>query len=335
MKQATVPGNLDEILRDFFCCRMIQQRRVSHETVVSYRDTFRLLLTFAESHLGKKAVDLSMNEMDTTLVLAFLNYLETARGNCIRTRNTRLAAIRSFLNYAALKDPTSLASIKQVLTIPMKRFDRPTVPFLTWKEIDAILQAPNTKTWSGKRDQALFTLLYNTGARVSEIIGAKRLDVESVQCKSLLIHGKGRKDRVVPLLKGTTRLLHNWLSYIEILSETPLFPNRFGNCMSRSGVEKRLRRAVAVAKDECPSLAARKVSPHVLRHTTAAHLLLSGVDLSIIAILLGHESIATTHHYIDANMEMKEKALAVLQNSVGKMVRFKPQNDIIDFLNSL
>ncbi len=335
MIKNTDPPSLADSLRDFFCCRMIQQRRLSYQTVVGYRDTFRLLLAFAESHLQKKVVDLSFSDLDSELILAFLDYLESGRGNCIRTRNARLAAIRSFFHYAALKNPTALPTIKQVLAIPMKRFDRRTVSFLSQDEINAILIAPDTQTWSGRRDRVLLMTLYNTGARVSEIIAVKRDDVESVQCRSLLFHGKGRKDRVVPLLKNTTRLIRNWLPDIDVSPQTPLFPNRFGEPMSRSGVEKRLNKAVQTAFEKCSTLKTKKVSPHVLRHTTATHLLQAGVDLSVIAMLLGHENIVTTHHYMTTNMEMKEKALAALQSPKATLVRYKPQKGLIAFLDSL
>ena len=335
MTNSLEANELGPILRDFFHLRMIQQCRVSHRTIASYRDTFRLLLTFAEAHLHKKATDLSLAELDAPLILAFLDYLETYRKNCIRTRNARLAAIRSFLSYAALKEPTSLPSLKQALAIPMKRFDRPTIGFLSREEIDSILEVPNPETWSGQRDRVLFTTLYASGARVSEVIAIKRRDVEVVQCTSLCLFGKGRKERVVPLLRDTIKLVRNWLTYIDSSPQTPLFPNRFGRPMSRSGVEKRLKGAVKKATETCPSLAGKTVSPHVLRHTTAVHLLQSGVDLSVIAILLGHESVATTHHYMDANIEMKERALAALQQTGDTCVRFKPQKDILSFLDSL
>jgi integrase/recombinase XerD len=327
--------DLAHLLQAFFCERLIQQRGASHQTVCSYRDTFRLLLRFTEQQLGKSAADVSLADIDAPLVLAFLNDLEVQRHNCIRSRNSRLAAIRSFMHYAALQEPAALLGIQQVLAIPLKRFDHPVVRYLTQAEVAAILDAPDRHTWSGQRDRVLLSTLYNTGARVSEIIAIRRVDLESEQGQAVHLHGKGRKERVVPLWKRTSRLLKIWLTKIGADPQQPLFPNRFGQMLSRSGVESRLRQAVTFATAQCPSLKNKVVSPHVVRHSTALHLLQAGVDLCVIALWLGHESIVTTHQYLEADLQMKEKALAKLQPPGMPSIRYKPSSDILSFLDGL
>jgi integrase/recombinase XerD len=326
---------LGQLLQDFFCRRLIQQQRVSPQTVASYRDTFRLLLRFAEHRVGKRVINLELTDLDTTLVVGFLDYLETERNCTVRSRNARLAAIRSFLQYAALQSPALLPNILRIRAIPMKRFDQPTVTFLTIEEVETIIEAPDPNTWSGRRDRSLLTALYNTGARVSEIITARRIDLETAGCATLRLHGKGRKDRVVPLWKRTSRTLRQWLPQIGHDPGTPLFPNRFGKTMTRSGVEKRLQSAVSMACGKCSSLRHKKVSPHTMRHTTAMHLLQAGVDLSVIAMWLGHENVNTTHAYMQADLEMKKKALRKMQTPKTCAVRHQRKKDVLSFLDSL
>ncbi len=335
MKKLLMKTDLARLLQDFFCQRLIQQRNVSHQTVCSYRDTFRLLLHFCEQKLKKPVVDLRLIDIDAPLVLAFLNHLESHRHNCIRSRNTRLAAIRSFLHYAALQEPAALAGIQQVLAIPLKRFDRPMVGYLALIEMQAILDAPDKTTWSGRRDYVLLSTLYNSGARVSEIIALRRIDFESTHSQAIHLHGKGRKQRVVPLWKHTARSLKKWLSQIGPEPQQALFPNRFGQMLSRSGVESRLKMAVTNAIESCPSLKNKTISPHVIRHTTAMHLLQAGVDLSVIALWLGHENITTTHQYLEADIRMKENALAKLQPPDVTLTRYSPSKDILSFLDGL
>ena len=323
------------LLQGYFCQRLIQQRHASSRTVASYRDTFRLLIGFAEQNLGKHVAKLTLTDLNVTLVLAFLDYLEVERHNCIRSRNIRLAAIRSFLHYAGLQEPAALSTIQRVLAVPMKRFERPAMSFLTSKEIEAVLESPNPTTWSGRRDRALLITLYNTGARVSEIVNIKCIDIEGELCKGLHLHGKGRKERVVPLWKRTSRILRQWLPQIEQSPHSPVFPNRFGKAVTRSGVEKQLRAAVKKARTQCLSLRSKIVSPHTIRLTTAMHLLQSGVDLSVIALWLGHESIETTHAYMQADLEMKKQALGKMKEPKAGTVRFQPSQDLMAFLDSL
>jgi len=331
----TPTTDLARVLQTFFYQRLIQQRHASDRTVTSYRDTFRLLLCFAEQRLGKPVNELCLDDIDTTLVLGFLDHLENQRHNRIRTRNARLAAIRALLHYAALQVPAALPQIQRVMAIPMKRFDRAVVGFLSREEIEAILSALDTATWSGQRDAILLTVLYNTGARVSEIIAIKHSDVIDSRCSAVLLHGKGRKERIVPLWNRTSALLRHWMEQSGATAQQPLFPNRFGQPMTRSGVANRLKVAVNRACTLCPSLRNKVISPHVIRHSTAMHLLQSGVDLAVIALWLGHESIVTTHHYLHADLKMKEQALAALQPPKMAVMRFKPSTDVLAFLDGL
>lgn len=335
MAKQIIAKSLGNLLQNYFCQRLIQQRRVSPRTVASYRDTFRLLIRFAERKLGKPVTKLVLTDLDVKLVLSFLDYLEIERQNNIRSRNARLAAIRSFLHYAVLQEPSALSMVQRVFAVPMKRFERPMISFLNLKEIEMIMDAPDPNTWSGRRDRTLLATLYNTGARVSEIVNIKCVDLENRQCSALNLRGKGRKHRVVPLWKRTSQKLRQWLPQIDQHPHSPLFPNRFGKTMTRSGVEKQLRSAVTKARKRCPSIAVKQVSPHTIRHTTAMHLLQSGADLSVIALWLGHESVVTTHHYMQADLEMKKQALNRMEEPKIGGVRFKPSEDVLAFLDSL
>ncbi len=323
------------LLQDFFCQRLIAQRRVSARTVESYRDTFRLFLHHAQTRTKKPASALTLADLDAPAILEFLDYLEIERHNCPRTRNARLAALRSFLHYAAVQDPAAMPRIQRSLAIPTKRFDRPILGYLSREEMEAILAAPDRSTWSGQRDHVLLGTLYNTGARVSEIIAVRVGDVALDQHSSINLHGKGRKERAVPLWKSTIKWLREWLPRIDSGPDAPLFPNGRGRSLSRSGVETRLRAAVARAAPGCTSLAKRRISPHTLRHTTAMHLLQSGVDLTVIALWLGHESPETTHLYVEADLAMKEQALKKLQDPTAKALRFRANDRLLAFLDGL
>lgn len=323
------------LLQEFFCQRLIGQRNVTARTVAAYRDSFRLLLRYAESRLRRSPVAITLDDLDAPLILGFLDHLEQERGNCVRSRNLRLVAIRSFLRYAAHRDPTALPTIQRVLAIPMKRFDRPLLGFLSREEMEAILKAPDRTTWSGQRDHVMLTMFYNTGARVSEVITLRVGDLDLDHGASVRIHGKGRKQRSTPLWPSTAKLLREWLRRVGPDPEAPLFPNRHGRPLSRSGVEQRLKVAVTIAEESCPSLRNRRISPHSVRHTTAMHLLQSGVDLTVIALWLGHESPATTHQYIEADLAMKERALQSLQQPPDKGQRFRPSDRLLAFLDGL
>jgi integrase/recombinase XerD len=323
------------LVQAFFCQRLIQQQNVSTCTVSSYRDTFRLLLGFLERHCKKPPATVTLADLDAPTIAAFLDHLEKKRHNSIRTRNARFAAIRSFLKYAALRDPVSLPIIQRVLAIPMKRFARPALTFLSRDEVAALLKAPDGSTWSGRRDRGLFALLYNTGARVSEAIALRRADISLDTARSVHLTGKGRKQRTVPLWKSTVDDIRDWMVSLSPAPETLLFPNRGGGPLSRSGVERRLMEAMRMASDHCPTLQDKRVSPHTLRHTTAMHLLQSGVDITVIALWLGHESTETTHQYVEANLAMKEEALSKLEEIPTAKVHFRASDKLLQFLEDL
>jgi site-specific recombinase XerD len=335
MKPTPPAPGLAALVQGFFCQRLIQQQNVSARTVASYRDTFRLLLLYLEQVCGRPPVALTLADLDAPAVTAFLDYLEKQRHNSIRTRNARFAALRSFLKYAAVREPASLPIVQRVLAIPMKRFARPALRFLSRDEVAAVLEAPAASTWSGRRDRVLFALLYNSGARVSEAITLRRADVSLDASRSVRLTGKGRKQRTVPLWKSTVEQLRDWTASLSPSTETLLFPNRGGGPMSRSGVEKRLAEAVRAAVGRCPALEGKRVSPHTLRHTTAMHLLQSGVDITVIALWLGHESTETTHQYVEANLAMKEEALSKLEELPTPDVRFRARDDLLQFLEGL
>jgi integrase/recombinase XerD len=323
------------LVQEFFCQRLTAQRNASPETVASYRDTFCLLLAFAEDRLKKTPAEMEFADVDAPLVLDFLDHLESNRGNGVRTRNLRLTAIRSFMKFVSTRSPSVLVIVQRVLAIPAKRFDRSMVGFLSRDEIDAIIAAPDTDSWSGRRDHVLFAALYNTGARVSEIIGVRRRDLSLDRSPFVHLHGKGRKERSVPLWRTTRHALHQWLTQLPESPEQPIFPNRAGHAMSRSGVEERLESAVRSAAKTCPSLCNRRISPHTLRHTTAMHLLQSGVDITVIALWLGHESPTTTHLYVEADLQMKERALARVQPAKVGAGRYRPGDTLLAFLEGL
>ena len=326
---------LSNLIQDYFYQRLINQRDSSPMTIATYRDTFKLFLNFAQTYLGKRIDKLELADLNSDTVLKFLDHLASVRKNGVRTRNNRLAAIHSFMQYVAEQDPTSLPIIRKVLAIPMKRCNQSCVDFLTRAEIAAIINSPNNQTWSGQRDHVLFATLYNTGARVSEIINVRVSDIDIFRAKSILLHGKGRKERTIPLWKSTVSLLKGWLKKIDNNSESFLFPNNRMEKLTRSGVEYRLLKAVNNATTKSPSLKNKRVSPHVIRHTTAMHLLEAGVDLTVVALWLGHEAITTTHHYMKADITMKEKALIKATDPKIKSYRFKPNEELLSFLEHL
>lgn len=335
MKRSPPTPSLATLVRDFFCDRLLNQQNVSPHTIASYRDAFRLLLDFLQRRRGTAPSQLSLDDFDAPTVLAFLDDLETERGNSVRTRNARLIAIRAFIAYASARDPTILPLAQRVLAIPQKRFDRPLLGYLTRAEVEAVLDAPDRNTWSGRRDRALFMVMYNTGVRVSEVIGLRRGDLDVGPTTSVQIQGKGRKQRRVPLWKATAAVLKEWLQEVAGGQDAPLFPGQRGFPLSRSGVEDRLQRAVATAAKRCPSLNGKNVLPHTLRHTTAMHLLQSGVDMTVIALWLGHESPETTHQYVEADLLMKQRALDRIDEPVLKNGRRRKTDELVEFLDNL
>jgi site-specific recombinase XerD len=323
------------LLQDFFQRRLIAERGASAHTIASYRDTFELLLRFAERRIGRSASALVLEDLDAPLIISFLDYIETERHCVARSRNLRLTAIRSFMRYASVRDPASLPIAQRVLAIDGKRFDRHILAFLSRNEVQALLDAPDQSTWSGRRDAVLFAVLYNTGARVSEIIRLRVADVLLDRTHAVHLHGKGRKERIIPLWKSTVAQLQTWFHHIDRRPDGPVFPNRSGTTMSRSGVENRLDVAIAKATRQCPSLHGRSISPHTIRHATAMHLLQSGVDITVIAMWLGHEDTATTHQYLEADLAMKEAALHRMHGPSSKPVRFKAPDKLLAFLEAL
>jgi site-specific recombinase XerD len=327
--------SFDQLVQDFFVRRLINERGASPRTVESYRDAFELLFGFIEKRHGKPPSKLAMADLDAPVILDFLDHLEIDRHNSARTRNARLAAIHSFMRYAAVRDPVSLPITARVLAIPAKRFDRPALGYLTREEIAAVLAAPDRNTWSGQRDAVLLAVAYNTGARVSELTGLQVRHVLLERQSALHLHGKGRKQRVIPLWANTAAGLRAWLAKIPTSPDSPVFPNRNGTALTRSGVRERLDRAVTSAQQTCPSLRGRHVSPHTVRHSTAVHLLESGTDLAVIALWLGHSSPAVTHQYLEADLATKEATLARLNDPSPKPSRFRAGDRLLAFLEGL
>lgn len=329
------PALLGPLLQSFFTEHLLSHRRASPQTVDSYRDTFRLLLGFLRKTKGKEPSHIRIADLDSPTILDFLDHLEQERQNGIRSRNLRLAAIRSFFRLVALREPASVGLATRVLAVPVKRTERRVVGYLTRAEIDAILAAPDRTRWVGQRDYTLLLTLYNSGARVSEITCLERRHIRFGSTSVLELQGKGRKERAVPLWAQTARALKVWLGAGDGSPEAPAFPNARGGRLSRDGVDYILRAAVQQGKKTCPSLATKRVSPHVIRHTTAMHLLQSGVDIAVIALWLGHESIETTHHYMEADLKLKERALQNVAPAGTGFRWFKPDDPLLTFLTSL
>jgi len=323
------------LLQGFFTERLMKQRQASPHTIASYRDTFHLLLQFVQRRLHKAPAALAMEDIDAPLVVAFLDELESARKVTARTRNLRLTAIHSFFRYAAFEVPSRAAQIQRVLAIPDKRFTRALVPFLRREEVDALLAAPDQRTWSGRRDHALMLLAVQTGLRLSELTNLRREDVQLRVGGHVHVIGKGRKERCTPLSKNTRTVLAAWLREPPRGPDQPVFPNARGGPLSAHGVHYLLAKHVAVAADNCPSLKAKRVSPHVLRHTTAMDLLQEGVEQRVLALWLGHESIETTQIYLDADLELKQRILDRTRPPNAKPGRYRPDDKLLAFLKSL
>ena len=331
----TSSPQLSPLLQGFFAEHLLVHKCVSPQTVASYRDAFRLLLGFIQIRTGIAPCDLDLTQLDAPTILSFLDDLEQVRRNSVRSRNLRLTAIRSFFRYASLREPGSLGQIAQVLAIPVKRAPRRLVAYLTRTEMEALLSAPDRSRWSGNRDHGLLLMLYNTGARVSEIATLRRSQITFGTSSFVQLYGKGRKERTVPLWSKTVRTLRAWFCELGSGRDISVFPNARGGALSRHGVAFLIRRAAKAACARCPSLASKQVSPHVLRHTTAMHLLQSGVDQTVIALWLGHESVETTHMYVEADLAMKERALEKLDPPNGTVRRFSPSDPLVAFLENL
>ncbi len=332
MTTSTLVGPL---LQFFFTDYLIQQRRVSLQTVASYRDTFRLLLQFIERETGVEPASLRIAQLDTHAILRFLDALEKDRGNSVVSRNLRLTAIRSFYRMVALHDPASTGVATQILAIPLKRTNIRVRAYLTREEMDAILDSIDRTQWRGRRDYALLLTLYNSGARVSEISALRQGHITFAGKSYVHLHGKGRKERDVPLWPRTARILKEWFRELGQQEQAVAFPGVRGDPLSRFAIHLLLHKTVERARCRCPSLEKKRVSPHVLRHGTAMALLQSGVDIAVIALWLGHESIETTNKYLHADLSIKEKALAKLQPMGGKFRKFHADDSLLAFLETL
>jgi len=326
---------LAPILQAFFTDRLARQRHASPHTVAAYRDTWRLLLAFAAAKAKKQPSSLEITDLDAPLIGAFLDHLEADRGNSARTRNARLAAVHSLFRYAALRHPEHAEVIARVLAIPPKRYDKALVTWLTEPELAALLAAPNRATWAGRRDHALILLAAQTGLRISELTGLNLSDLHLGPGAHVSCHGKGRKDRITPLTTNTAAVLRTWIAERRGQPKQPLFPTRTGKPLSRDAIEHRLAKHTATAAANCPSLPAKAVTAHTLRHTAAMRLLHAGTDTSVIALWLGHEQAETTQIYLHADLALKERALARTKPPDTKPGRYRPPDQLLAFLEAL
>jgi len=319
----------------FFGEHLQHQRNLSPRTIAAYRDTFRLLLHFLQQQYRLQPAQAPLVAITAKRILAFLSHLETHRHNQVRTRNARLAALRSWVHYLAdalgpeLPNPTRL-----ILAIPFKLYTRRMLGFLPRDQMQALLAATD-QSWTGRRNHLLFLLLYNTGARVSEITALRVRDLSLQGPAQVLLQGKGRKQRTVPLWPVSRQCTRQWIRTNRLGPDSPLLPNRLGEPLTRWGVAWHLRRLVGSAQSRCPNLKGRTVSPHTLRHTTAMHLLQSGVAPEVIALWLGHESPQTTHLYVEADLEMKQQALNRVRPPSQRARAFKPSDKLIRFLETV
>jgi site-specific recombinase XerD len=322
-------------LQAFFTDRLARQRQVSPRTVASYRDTLRLLVCFVQDKTGKAPSSLDWDDLDETVISAFLEHLEVERHNTVRTRNLRLTAIRSLFTYAALRHPEHAAVIQRVLAIPTKRFDKTTVSYLTAEEAATLIDAPDRQRWEGRRDRALLVVALQTGLRVSELIGLDCGDIVLGTGGHLRCEGKGRKQRAVPLSSSVQGMLRVWMAERAGRAGDPLFPTRTGRRLSRDAIERRVATHAATAATHCPSLQTKRLHPHVLRHSCAMSLLQARVDVAVIALWLGHSDIRSTDAYVHADLTIKERALALTTPPSVQPGRYKPPDSVLAFLESL
>jgi len=331
MSASTLPA----LLQRFFTDRLCTQMEASPHTIAGYRDTFRLLLRFASEQRGRVPTKLGIEDLDADLIGDFLLHVETIRRNGARSRNTRLAAIRSFFRYVAMSEPAWLLHCQRILAMPSKRYIKRTVTFLDAGEITALLAVPDRSTWTGRRDHVLLLVALQTGLRASELIGLRCKDVVLSAGAHIRCVGKGRKERCTPLRRDTVNALETWLKERQGDADQPLFPSIRGDRLSRDALEHLVRKHSQTASRSCLSLVSKHISPHTLRHSTAMELLQNGVDQSVIALWLGHESIETTQIYLHADMRMKEKALSRIVAPAGSPGRYRPDDQLLAFLEAL
>jgi site-specific recombinase XerD len=328
-------ADFPRLLETYFTERLMRQRQASPHTIASYRDTFSLLLRFAQHRLNKSPSTLRLEDLNASFLSAFLDYLEQERSNSANTRNARLAAIHSFFHYTALYVPQHSALIQQVLAIPYKKVEQSDIAFLTRPESEALLEAPSLETWSGRRDRALLLVAIQTGLRVAELTGLRCQDVVLGTGAHVYCSGKGRKERCTPLRQESEVALQAWLQERQGSPADPVFPNARGGRLSRDGVAYLLAKHVATARQGCDSLQHKHVTPHVLRHTAAMELLQHGVDRAVIALWLGHEGVETTQRYFHASLELKEQALAKITPFDVVPSRYRPDDQLLAFLKGL
>jgi site-specific recombinase XerD len=331
MTTSTLPA----LLQRFFTDRLTAQLQASPNTIASYRDTFRLLLRFASERLSRPPTKVRIEDLDSSLVGEFLAHVEKVRRNSARSRNTRLAAIRSFYRFVAMNEPEHALHCQRALSMPSKRYVRRTVDFMDQVEMEALLSAPDQATWIGRRDRTILLLALQTGLRVSELINLRCRDVILGTGGHVMCEGKGRKLRCTPIRQDTGKILDVWLKEREGRADEPVFTTLRGDRLSRDAMEHIVRRHTMAASKACASLIGKRVSPHVLRHSTAMELLHNGVDRSVIALWLGHESIETTQIYVHADMRLKERALARVTPTSSRPGRYKPDDSLLSFLESL
>lgn len=327
--------DLPQYLQRFFTDRLAGQMRASPNTIASYRDTFRLLVRYAGAKLGKAPTDLAIADIDADFVADFLAYVENDRGASVHSRNTRLSAVKSFFRYVALNEPDLLLHAQRILATPSKRHVKRTVDYLNRPETEALIAAPDLSSWIGRRNKAMLLLMVQTGLRVSELINLRNADVVLTAGAHVRCQGKGRKERATPLRKDCVRILKGWVKERGGTDDEPLFISNRGSKLSRDAVEHIVRKHVEIALKQCSSLVGKRISPHVLRHTAAMELLQNGVDRTVIALWLGHESVETTQIYVHADIEMKERAMAKTKVTHAKPGRFSPDDALLSFLEAL
>lgn len=330
------PWTLDALMRAFFGDYLPNQRNVSPHTISGYRYAWVMLLRFLQTRLGRKPASLQVADLDADDVLAFLDHLEQERGNKPKSRNARLAAIRCAVDYALMIDPTLPPGVHRIQSIPVKKTERRQVAFLELPDVDALLEAPDGERYCGRRDRLMFEVMHNTGARVTEMAQARVSDFSVRETGGFLtLHGKGRKERTLPLWRDTAKRARQWIQAQGLTPESPLFPNARGGFLTRSSVAKRLGRALAAVKATNPALSAVKVSPHTLRHSTAMHMHDSGASMAELALWLGHESIETTNIYLSTSMARKEKTLEKLRPPTVNGFRYRPDDKTMAYLDSI
>jgi integrase/recombinase XerD len=330
-----ISARFPSLLQSFFADRLLRQRQASPHTIAGYRDSFRLLLQFAKERLGKMPSQIRIEDLDAPFIGLFLDHLEGTRQNSARTRNARLGAIHSFFRYVALEEPAHALHCQRILAMPNKRHVRRTIEFLNREEIEALLAVPNRSTWVGRRDRTLLLIAVETGLRVSELIGLNCQDVVLGPGAHVRCLGKGRKQRRTPLRPKTAKMIGAWLRERQGRPEDPVFPSIRGGRLSRDAVERLITKYTHLAAQTCPSFKGKNVTPHVMRHSTAMDLLHHGVDRSVIALWLGHESVETTQMYLHADMRLKEKALSRTAPLGVKPTRYRPNDKLLTFLEGL